>query len=383
LRTCAKCGKANDVTRKFCVRCGASLLVAAEPAKPKISSAVPELGRVTTEASFLGAKEAEETADSEGLSGTEKAGFVRPTEVQRDRLRTAERHTEKTEFEKAQEAFARSETAKPEERMLRASQVRDLGAEVDEETEGFASTEEPPVETTTDKGMAKTAEVTSEEGKEALRLVLEKVTQAEALAKKEAAAPRLEPSLEVPDRSAPEAEAERTLPEEVTLETTMGSSVEKTPVSMPEERRIERPLSSMAAAVVPTTEEEYLSDEKIRKIEIDIKSFNVERQQLQSDLDKLHTRLDAEVERYRTAAYVKRTRTESIERDLRLAKKEWDDADKEYKNAESHRKKELSTAEKRIDDVDKRTRKAEEAKSKRIEEIDKEKEKRLEESKKT
>jgi hypothetical protein len=298
-------------------------------------------------------------------------------------MMTAKRHTDKTEFEKAQEAFARSETAKPEERMLRASQIRDVAAEAHEETEAAIPTEEQSVETTTDRGTTKAAEVTSEEGREALRLVLEKVREAEALAKKEAAAPRLEPSVEVPDRSVREVKAEQTLPEEETLETTTGPSVEKTPVSMPDEKRIERPVSSMMAAAVPTTEEEYLSDEKIRKIEFDIKRFNVERQQLQLDLDKLHTRLDAEVERYRTATDVKRTRTESIERELRLAKKEWDDADKEYKNAESHRKKELSTAEKRIDDIDKRTKKAEEVKSKRFEEIEKEKQKRLEESKRT
>ena len=332
MRTCPKCGRANDVTRKFCVRCGASLFAAAETAKPKTSAAVvPETGRVTTAASLRGAREVEELTEREEPSG--------------------------------------------------ADETRDLTVGAPEETEVTPSADEMPPETTRDKGSAKTTEVESEQGKEILKLVMEKVKQAEARAKVEAGAPKLESSVGVTEMAATGEEAEPLLPEREELETAVGSSAEKPSASEPKEEEIEGLVSSAAAAAASVTPDEYLRDEKTRKIDLDIKALGLERKQLQSDMDKLHARLDVEVERYRTAVDAKRTRAESIERELRLAKKEWDEADKEYKNAESHRKKELSAVEKSIDDVGKRTRKAEEAKRKRIEEI--EKQKLEEESKKT
>lgn len=334
MRNCPKCGRANDVTRKFCVRCGASLLAAAETAKPKTSAAVvPETGRVTTAASLRGTKEVEEITEREEMGG--------------------------------------------------ADETRDLLVGAPRETEVIPSADEIPPETTRDKGSAKIGEVESEQGKEILKLVMEKVKQAEARAKVEAGTPKLDSSVEVPEMAVTEEQAEPLLPEREETVTTASLSAEIPSVSKPRDDETEGLVSSVAAAEVSTTPDEYLRDEKTRKIELDIKAFSVERKQLQLDMDKLRARLDPEVERYRAAADGKRTRTESIERELRLAKKEWDEADKEYKNAESHRKKELSAVEKRIDEVDKRTKKAEEAKKKRIEEIEKEKQKLEEESKKT
>ena len=197
---------------------------------------------------------------------------------------------------------------------------------------------------------------------------------------KEASPSTHEPPEEVSGIAEIEKPAALSLPEHKQIETSVASRPERASVSL---SGIEtRGTIPLAAAAVSTTADEYLRDEKVRKIELDIKAFGTERRQLQSDMDNLRMRLDAEVERYRTAADTKKTRAESIARDLALAKKEWEEADKEYKNAEDHRKKELSTAEKRIEDVDKRSRKAEDAKRKRIEEIERAKQKLEEESKK-
>jgi hypothetical protein len=225
----------------------------------------------------------------------------------------------------------------------------------------------------------KTAEVEYEEGKEIVKQILEKVREAETRTKKEASPSTLEPPEAVGETAEIE-EATPSLPEHGGIER-ISSPPERVPTFRPavEPRGT---VPSVAAAAVSTTADEYLRDEKVRKIELDIKALGTERRQLQNDVNNLRMRLDAEVERYRTTADTKKARAESIARDLALAKKEWDDADKEYRNAEGHRKKELATVEKRIEDVDKRSKKAEDAKRKRIEEIEKAKQKLEEESKK-
>jgi hypothetical protein len=345
LRTCPKCGRANDVTRKFCVRCGASLLVVAEETKPKPSAVViPEIGRVTTAASLKRSSVADAPAGTDESRGAEKPEVVAPREVRR-----------------------------PEPEMA---------AEIPEEAEITPSLDEISPEEAGVKEPTKTAEVQYEEGKEIVKQILEKVREAEAQAKKEASPSAPEPPEALTEIAEIEEEAAFSLPEHKEIETRVASRPERVPATMPE-TETRGAVPSVAAAAVSTTADEYLRDEKVRKIELDIKAFSTEHRQLQSDMDKLRMRLDAEVERYRTTADAKKARAESIARDLTLAKKEWDEADKEYKNAEDHRKKELSTAERRIEDVDKRSKKAEDAKRKRIEEIEKAKQKLEEESKKT
>jgi len=74
LRTCAKCGKANDVIRKHCTRCGTSLLDAAVDSKRKPSAYVRKLGRVVPEA----------------FDDSDEEQLVRPSEVSSDQLETEE-----------------------------------------------------------------------------------------------------------------------------------------------------------------------------------------------------------------------------------------------------------------------------------------------------
>ncbi len=132
MRVCPKCNKSNLPTRKYCIRCAASLIVppkkrAAVDEAPKPE--VPEIGRVTTAASM-----ARQAAESAAPPPTTDDQWVKPSEVSRDRVRTASGGARKTELEKAQEAFARAEdvgidedgTGIIETRMLRASEVREL-----------------------------------------------------------------------------------------------------------------------------------------------------------------------------------------------------------------------------------------------------------------
>lgn len=149
MRTCEKCGKANKPTRKYCIRCGGSLMKrsrkkasAAPPAKGK----TPERDRVITGKKKTKAEATDLPTDD--VSTTTDDEWVRPSEVRRDRVRTASGTKRKTEMEKAMEAFERADevgideegTGVVETRMLRASEVREL-------LEG--PTEMEPVETPT------------------------------------------------------------------------------------------------------------------------------------------------------------------------------------------------------------------------------------------
>ena len=127
MRTCDKCGKANQDTRKFCIRCGASLLkpIKATPApaptpQPKVEQATPAPAATQPQ------KPSATVTDDK---------WVKPSEVSRDRVRTASGHKQKSELEKAREAFAKAETVGIDEadgsgvvesRMLRASEVKEL-----------------------------------------------------------------------------------------------------------------------------------------------------------------------------------------------------------------------------------------------------------------
>ncbi len=127
VQTCEKCGKANQPTRKFCIRCGASLI---KKEAPKEKAPLPE----PTAPSFADAPEPPTMAPPPTTSEEDK--WVKPSQVSTDRVRTAGGLTRpKSEFEKAKEAFAKAETVGIDEadgsgvietRMLRASEVKEL-----------------------------------------------------------------------------------------------------------------------------------------------------------------------------------------------------------------------------------------------------------------
>jgi len=361
------------VTRKYCTRCGASLLKVAEEPKPKPSVSIPEVGRVVTGASMKKEEPSEEVPSVEEPGVSDEERIVRPSEVSVDRVRTAERHMEKTEFEKAQETFADSEKLDPEERMLRASELQGLEEEVEEATisAGVGDEFESEPESSEHK-----------EGKEVVKQILERVRAAEALTKGEE-----EPTVAEADIAAPPEELEEVdssiLYEEPVIESEVEESYAEEPAPPPPVAKPVEEHIPVSPTKIPTAVDDITKDEKIRTYESDIKAYGIEKQQLQSEYDKMLARLDEEVERYRTTAETKRIRAEGIERELKLAKKEFEDANKEHKNVENRRKKELSDAEKRIHDVEKRMKKTQDAKEKRIQEIEKERRKREEEAAKS
>jgi hypothetical protein len=123
VRTCEKCGKANQPTRKFCIRCGGSL----------IKKSLPQAAPAPTPVAPATPKSIESTKTQ--LPRSSEDQWVKPSEVSKDRVRAVGGGTRKSELEKAQEAFAKAETVGIDEasgsgivetRMLRASEVREL-----------------------------------------------------------------------------------------------------------------------------------------------------------------------------------------------------------------------------------------------------------------
>ncbi len=125
MKTCPKCGKANQPTRKFCIRCGASLL---KPVK-KVPKPEPAAESITTDSSeevtSFGANPPPPTTNDE---------WVRPSQIQKDRIRRTAKKRGKSELDKARETFSRAEVVGISEedgsivetRMLRASEVHEL-----------------------------------------------------------------------------------------------------------------------------------------------------------------------------------------------------------------------------------------------------------------
>jgi hypothetical protein len=332
LKICAKCGKANDVTRKYCTRCGASLIRLEEDVKPPVEEAPSE----------------PPTEEIVGPPAEEQ--YVAPSQA-------------------VPEEIAMEDTVVTTEKEAVAAPASE-GMDIPSEEEVM-----PPPDTDE-----------HEKGRETVREILAKVKAAEARVEEQQVVQPPEEEMEIPEEEEafPE-EEEASMVEEVEIEVEEEYEEEyeeePTPPPTPVAHKEEIPPVSKPAVSMETFEP--TRDEKIRVIEADIKAFTIEHQQLRSEFDKIKSRLDEEVERYHIAAETKRTRADGIERELRLAKKEYDDANKEHKNAENRRKKELSDAEKRIRDVEKKMQKAQGAKDKRIQELEKERRKREEEAAKS
>jgi hypothetical protein len=134
MRQCTNCGKANQPTRKFCIRCGSKLVSPKKRRSTTTSPAARSTGQVTT------GKKAEiaptpQPTQVEKMSVTTEDRWVKPSEVSRERVRAGKKRTKrKSEMEKAMEAFSRADAVGLEEegtgvvetRMLRASDVREL-----------------------------------------------------------------------------------------------------------------------------------------------------------------------------------------------------------------------------------------------------------------
>lgn len=330
MKVCTKCGKSNDVMRKYCAGCGASLL-------RKEEDPIPE------------PVEAPEEVDDEPIAGapsfSEKERHVLPSEIASKQV---ELEGDVPETSAVIEEIPLSE---------------DVRIESEEEVEAPMS--EP---------------MSHEEGKQVVADILEKVRTAEARTRAEEDSEPSDTDLEPPPAEPLEID-EPVAYEEPTVEAEVEElSVEEPEIPEPEPIDFEEPPSQAEPVAAVVKADVPAEDDRVRSLESDINAYNLELEQLRTEFDTLRAHLDAEVERYGTVAEVKRIRVESIERELDLAKKEYRDANKEHKNVENRRKKELSNAEKRTREVEKRIKKAEESKDKRIRELEKERRKREEEA---
>ncbi|MFX1367187.1 MAG: hypothetical protein ACFFAY_01120 [Promethearchaeota archaeon] len=369
MRTC-KCGKANNPTRKFCVRCGASLL---EPIREKTPAPkpVPEPEPV-----------ARTPVPTNGASVTTEDKWVRPSEVAKDRVRKSPPKV-KSELEKAREAFARAEEVGIEEgpegivetRMLRASEVRELMEGAAQMAEEAAMQPQTPTDYSDSAAPQPVAPVAPspqdlEEGILGSKSALVDKPKPTPIARQapEPVSPFAQPestpvAAPEPQPTAPAAKAP--IPEPVAK----APAITPTPNVVPEVEVLEMKIKDPA----------YLEDVSISGTLTDLRHLHSELKQVKSDLDIVQGQLDAEVLNARNAAQVSKLKYEGLQEQTQLAKDEYSTAEKEYRMAEDRRKKEISTREKRMKDIMKRISKGESIIEKRIHTLDKEKQKAAQE----
>lgn len=370
MRNCPKCGRANQPTRKYCIRCGGLLLSVEQ--KPKTISSPTE----THVAPEPVVKEVQPPASSTSEARvTTNDEWVKPSQVSRDRVRTADGTLKpKSELEKAKEAFARADKVGIEEtgegiietRMLRASEVQELMGEL--ESQRQTSVAPPPSAPATPP--PSTMQVPP------------------ASPPPQSAPSRTEPIK--PEPSAPVQETTKPPPEMIiTPEPKPASPPQKPPMpdfsarapstAAPSAKPVATPtktsIPEIQSILSSVTDPEYLQDSQIKETVNDLTNLHTEMTQFNSDLDAVRSRLQSEVRDYWNVAEVKRIHFESIEEELRLAKQEWNDSIKVYQQAEKRMKNEVSSREKRIKDIEKRIEKTEGNIEKRVKELDKEKEK--------
>ena len=388
MRTCASCGKANNPIRKYCTRCGKLLLsVKDDKPSPTPSSVVTEtkIPDVQSEEKYVASDSAKVTTDDE---------WVRPSQISRDRVRTGSLSGGKSEMEKAMEVFAKAKTVGIEEadgsgivepRMLRASEVRELMSEeavIPQETAPPVQPEArptpspapatpivPPVATppplspepTPAAPPVTTPPPVPDAAPEVVPEVSPKVAPVPSTNKLDPPVVKPAPSVETPPPVVP-----------------------KTPVKLP----IQEPVATSAASIsldtrVPEIEDvlaqvsepEDLQDSKIKDYVANLTHQHAELRQVKTDLTSISARLDEFVRSCLNDSEIKRIHYESLNEQLRFAKKEFETAKKEYERVEKKRKKEISSLEGRIKSVEKNISKSENGLKKRISELDKVREK--------
>lgn len=383
MRTCVKCGRVNQPTRKHCTRCGASLIGVTKEEKPKPSTPTPEIGTVTKGESVEESKSVPAPTVPDSPDAAAEGRLVRPSEVQTNRVIAADRHVQKTEFEKAKEIFEQAEEYGIEEggpgivetRMLRASEVRELldsVAEMPQDPELQAS---PSLGLPGEPETAAPAVPTPQDIEESI--LGSKSTLVEQKPEPE---PPVTVEPVIPDAPTPFAPVEPPAKSEVAYQPPAepAAAPPPEPVSPPLVQRapFEPEVSDTLETDLP--DPAYANDPKIKKAIADIRQSNVELQRVEYELEGIRSQLDTEVESYRAMAEEKRMRYEGLREQTLLAKKESELATKDHNDAEKRRKKKVSTEEKRIDKLRKQIKKHEGARTKRIGELEKEKQRAAE-----
>ncbi|MHA1964665.1 MAG: hypothetical protein ACXACG_07010 [Candidatus Thorarchaeota archaeon] len=362
MRTCPKCGRANQPTRKYCIRCGGNLLSVER--KPQTISSPTETP-VTPEPEVTEAQPPATTPSEARVTTNDE--WVKPSQVSPDRVRSAEGTLKpKSEMEKAQEAFAKADQVGIEEtgegiietRMLRASEVQELMGDLETQPEvsavppsappPAAAPPTPPASTPPPAAPLSTPPATP---KPSVPVQPEATPPPEKIATPEPAAPPPKPRM--PDIAA------------------------KTPSpAAPPAKPTASSIPEISAILSILPDPAYKQDPQIIGIVNDLTNLHTELAQFNSDLDNVRSRLESEVRDYWNVAEVKRIHFESIEEQLRLAKQEWNDSTKVYQKAAKRMSNELNSREKRIKDIEKRIKKTGDSIGKRAKDLDKEKAKR-------
>ena len=393
MRTCPSCGKANNPIRKYCVRCGKSLLTskADKPVKtPTPSTKQPEIAestRISQESDIA------EKAVSTTPSVTSGDQWVRPSEISKDRMRTTSTSRGKSEMEKAKEAFARAEQVGIQEeggdivetRMLRASEVRELMQETPPQPQihqqPIKRTQSPPIQrpqgippgappgaapiSPPAQTSVERERVTSTPAAPSSSPPMRKEIPASMIAPQKPPSPDIGQGTltpQAPQRSPELINAHRP----ATAEYTSGISLAASQEAHKQE---------MDAIMSCITHPEDLQDGKIKDFLSELRNLHTEIQLVTVNQISISSQLDTRVRESQNKAEVKRIQYESISEQMRLAKQEWDDAKKEFENAENRQKKEISAIEDKIKNIQKRIDKAEGGVKKRVGELNKVREK--------
>jgi len=354
MRTC-KCGKA----KMYCIRCGASLIKTEEELTAEKTPAPIDPAPVAQP----GATPAPSAGDPAAPPAS-KEKWVRPSEVPKDRVRATSPSVGLSELEKAKATFAEADQADPDERMLRASEVRELMDVIEKQASDMHP--EPTVVETPVVAPTSVPEITPP--------VVSAPPPEEQPVIESAPTPVTPPTV-----SAPEPEIAPPVEEPTVVEPPITESETETATSElePEEPKPDPKLDSadLEPYLSKVPDPKFYQDSKIKDFMEDIANALKELKMAESDLSEVSARLDDEVRKHRNASETKRIDYEALEEKLRFAKQEWNDAKKAHDLAEKRSKKETATRQDRIKNVQKRLDKIETQIERRVRVLGREKEK--------
>jgi len=388
VKNCPKCGRANQPTRKYCIRCG-GLLLSVEP-KPKTISS-PDEAEVIPEVK----KTPPPAAPVSEVRVTTNDQWVKPSSVARDRVRSSTGLSKpKSELEKAREAFARAEEVGIEEtgegiietRMLRASEVQELMGDLESQRQAVE-----PKPAAQPSAVQPSASAPSEApgppsmSAQPTRPMTPPGTTGPPSKPASSSQPMGPPgtaqftSQPTPTQQPISAPPDKPLSKPEIIATPEPKPVISTKPTPPPSRKSD--LTSKARIPQVDTlmseipDSDFLKDTTIKDSFNDLTNQYTELAQFKSDLDSVQTRLESEVRDCWNQAEVKRINFESLEEQMRLAKQEWTDASKVFQTAQKRMENELASREKRIKEIEKRIGKTEDNIRKRTKELEKEREK--------
>ena len=382
MKTCASCGKANNPTRKYCLRCGKPLYPEKEVKRPAAQPTTTNEQKVDRATKQLEDAIAPAEPSAHPLpEATTEDKWVKPSEVSRDRIRSTAPTTGKSEMEKAREAFARAEKVGiadeegeiVETRMLRASEVQELMKGISKQQEMATQVNQapkpaPPIQRTAPPGVpgkppAATAQPQAPPGAPTptppkANMSLEPkgippgatTKPTPAVLNEPTPPPQKPPVMEQVTRPAPS-------------------------VNAASSSQLKAPIPELSQIVSEISDPEFLQDQIIRETVNDLTNLYKEVKHYEADFQSTSDRLEKEAKECWNKAEVKRIQFESLEEQLRLAKQEWTDASKVFQSADKRKKDEVSSREKHIKDLEKKISKTEDSVRRRVKDLEKEREK--------